>query len=85
MLQFSDKEWSRYVNNKYMYINRLRIDDFINLYQSLNHKIISIESVKEKNILDLLEKNSLVINKKFKNKSKDVLSTTSSWIVTEKI
>jgi len=85
MLQFSDKEWSRYVNNKYMYMNRLRIDDFINLYQSLNHKIISIESVKEKNILDLLEKNSLVINKKFKNKSKDILSTTSSWIVTEKI
>jgi len=39
----------------------------------------------EKNILDLLEKNSLVINKKFKNKSKDILSTTSSWIVTEKI
>ena len=85
MLQFSDKEWSRYVNNKYMYMNRLRIDDFINLYQSLKHNILSIESVKEKNILDLLEKNSLVINKKYKNKSKDVLSTTSSWIVTEKI
>jgi len=85
MLQYSDKEWNRYVNNKYMYMNRLRIDDFINLYQSLKHNILSIESVKEKNILDLLEKNSLVINKKFKNKSKDVLSTTSSWIVTEKI
>lgn len=85
MLRFNDKEWNRYVKNNYMYINRLRIDDFINLFQSLKQNILLIESITDKKIHDLLKKNSLIINKKFKDKSKDVLSTTSSWIISEKM
>jgi hypothetical protein len=33
----------RYAGNKYMYMNRLRHDDFLDLFKSFGQKIIEVE------------------------------------------
>ncbi len=40
-LQYSDDEWARYAGNRYMYMNRLRHDDFLALFESAGQKILT--------------------------------------------
>ena len=42
-LQYSDAKWDRYADNRYMYMNRLRHDDFLALFHSSGHKILATE------------------------------------------
>lgn len=82
-LQYSDSEWDRYAGNRYMYMNRLRHDDFLTMFESVGHRIVlNIPDVDERS-LDLLRFGSLQLNERFKSKSVDVLSIRSSWIVSQ--
>ena len=40
-LQYTDAEWARYAGNRYMYMNRLRHDDFLALFESAGHRILA--------------------------------------------
>jgi len=82
-LQFSDDDWGNIAGNKYMYMNRLRHDDFINLFQDLNHHILINEPTKNDSLLSVVESSSFILNEKFKYKSRDVLATTSAWFISE--
>jgi SAM-dependent methyltransferase len=84
-LQFSDDDWDKIAGNKYMYMNRLRHDDFINLFQDSNHHILINEPTKDDNLLSVIESSNFVLSEKFKHKSKDVISTTSSWFISKKL
>lgn len=83
-LQYSDSEWEGYASNRYMYMNRLRHDDFIKIFESEDHKIILNQPDTDNQALELLHSGTLVIDEKFKNKPQDILATTSAWIVSEK-
>ena len=83
-LQYSDKEWGSFVGNKYMYMNRLRHDDFINLFNSSRQHIIETEPDKDKRVYDLLNNEIFQLNERFNSKSKDVLSITGSWIISQR-
>ena len=39
-LQFSDGKCNKIAGNRYMYMNRLRHDDFVSLFQDLNNHIL---------------------------------------------
>jgi SAM-dependent methyltransferase len=84
-LQFSDDDWGNIAGNKYMYMNRLRHDDFINLFQDLNHYILINEPTKNDNLLSVVESSDFVLSEKFKHKSKDVVATTSAWFIFKKL
>ncbi len=45
------QEWDKIAGNRYMYMNRLRHDDFINLFQDLNCKILINEPDMDKNLI----------------------------------
>ncbi len=79
-LQYSDREWAKYAGNRYMYMNRLRVDDVERIYQECNQKVLSIESAVDDGILDLLD-GGFTLDERFNGKSREVLSTTSSCIV----
>lgn len=83
-LQYSDDEWKRYAGNRYMYMNRLRHDDFISIFQSAGHRILEAELDRDLRSQELLRNGILQLNAKFSKKSETVLSTTASWIVSKK-
>jgi hypothetical protein len=83
-LQYDDNEWSRYAGNRYMYMNRARHDEFIELFKAIGHEFIEIEPYMDKNILEILEKGEFKLDNKFKTRDNNILSTTGSWFITKK-
>ena len=83
-LQYSDDQWNRYAGNKYMYMNRLRHDDFLSLFESSGQRILDAELDIDHRSQAVLRDGALIVDDKFANKSKDILSVTASWIVSKK-
>jgi len=84
-LQYPDSEWKKYAGNRYMYMNRLRHDDFLELFKESAHEVIFDKPNIDKEVLNLLKSNKISIDKKFSLKGDKVLSITSSWIVSKKV
>jgi hypothetical protein len=83
-LQYSDKEWEKYGGNRYMYMNRARHDEFIELFKTVGHEFLEIDPNINKMAQRILENKELVLDDKFKNKTKEILSITSSMFITKK-
>lgn len=80
-LQYSDDEWEKYAGNRYMYMNRLRHDDFLTLFENVGHQILSSDSHTDQRSRHLLKSGQLQLDKKYQSKKKDILSITSSWLI----
>ncbi|WP_333676336.1 hypothetical protein [Dyella sp.] len=83
-LQYSDVQWERYAGNRYMYMNRLRHDDFLALFESVRHTILAAEPTVDASSLQLLRDRRLTIDARFGGKTDEVLATTEAWIVCAK-
>jgi hypothetical protein len=89
-LQYSDEEWERFAGNRYMYMNRLRHDDVLSLFESAGHRIVSTMPLVDERSRRVLEKraehpeDALVLDRRFGAKTHDILSIRGSWIVSEK-
>jgi len=83
-LQYTNKRWKLYAGNRYMYMNRLRHDDFISLFKSVGHIIIADEVDKDENLLKLLQEGKIKLDNEFNKKSRDILSITAAWIISKK-
>lgn len=81
-LQFSDDVWASYADNRYMYMNRLRHDDFLALYERAGHQIVDVEPSVDRLAEQLLQTGALKLDSRFESKTKDVLAITGAWIVT---
>ncbi len=82
-LQYSDNEWNKFAN-RYMYMNRLRHDDFISLFESVGHHIIDAQTNTDSRSQELLRNGSLQLYERFKSKSEYMLAITSACIVSSK-
>jgi SAM-dependent methyltransferase len=82
-LQYNQKEWDRYAGNRYMYMNRLRHDDFINLFKSNGHEFIEVQTIENQRSKELLESGRFELDEQFKSKTIDVLSITGSWFLSK--
>lgn len=82
-LQFSDNDWGKVADNRYMYMNRLRHDDFIDLFQTSNCKVLVNEP--DIDIDESLQhyESDFRLNEKFSSKPKEVISIIGSWIVSQ--
>jgi hypothetical protein len=60
-----------------MYMNRLRHDDFVKMFELEEHKILLNQPDTDEEALELLHSGTLEIDEK--------LAATSAWIVSEKI
>lgn len=83
-LQYSDNEWAKYADNRYMYMNRLRHDDFLALFESVGQQIIAVEPNIDQRSEELIKTKSLSLNDRFSAKTEDVLAISGAWIVSEK-
>lgn len=82
-LQFTDSEWHKIAGNRYMYMNRLRHDDFIHLFSVINHHILLNKPDVNSSLFDLIKSQDLHLDKKFQSKSEQVISTIGSWFVSQ--
>lgn len=83
-LQYSDAEWARYAGNRYMYMNRLRHDDFMDLFRSLGHQILEAQPDVDRRSQDLLARGVIKLDERFRSKPQDVLSIRSAWLISRR-
>ncbi|MDA3838158.1 MAG: hypothetical protein PF574_04150 [Candidatus Delongbacteria bacterium] len=83
-LQYSENQWKKYADNRYMYMNRLRHDDYINLFKSQGHCILAENTEIDKQSQEILKLGSLKLNEQFKEKSLETLSVRGAMIVSMK-
>ena len=83
-LQFSDAKWEKYAGNRYMYMNRLRHDDFLDLLKSVDHRILRVEPNEDRDSYDLLVAGKLKLDSRFQGKSEKILSTIDAVVASQR-
>jgi SAM-dependent methyltransferase len=79
-LQFDENRWAYYAGNKYAYHNRLRLDDYVDLFTRVGLTILSMsKKVDEKSLEELIK--GFPLDERFKVKSDEVNATSSARIV----
>ena len=80
-LQFSDDQWDKIAGNRYIYMNRLRHDDFLRLLSNAGHQILLEEPSIDQNLLEHLS--DMKLDFKFISKPKHIITTTGAWIISK--
>jgi hypothetical protein len=80
-LKFSNKVWNIIAGNKFMYMNRMRHSDYINLIKNTGNSIIEVEIESDNELIKMIAEKKLKINSIFHNRSANDLMCTCSWIV----
>jgi SAM-dependent methyltransferase len=79
-LQFSEREWDRVAGNRYMFHNRLRLDEFEDLLTDLNLEIVALDSKVDEEAVNLLE-NGFPVSKRFQSKAATTNAAKDAWLV----
>jgi SAM-dependent methyltransferase len=79
-LRYSDEEWAHLAGNRYMYQNRLRIDDFRRLFQDAHLNTIYEHVTLRESVLEEL-KRDIPINPRFQGKSLEANAATNCLII----
>src|SRR5262249_40313996 len=82
-LQYSDDEWQRYAGNRFMYMNRLRHDDVLALFEEVGHRMLAVTPAVDARSRQLLDAGAIRLNARFEAKSRELLSIRGSWLVSE--
>jgi len=75
-LQYSDAEWNRIAGNEFMYCNRLRNSDYLNLFADLSFQPLRWERYVDTKSLDCLQKD-FVVHSQFQTYAAEDLCTTT--------
>ena len=81
-LRFSQSQWDRIAGNRYMYMNRLRHDDFRALFTEVGHRLLDVQPEVDVDLWRMLDAGGFVADDAFRDKTVECLSTTAAWFVT---
>ena len=79
-LRFSEGEWEGLAGNRYMFHNRLRLDEFQNLLTDLKLEILDLDSKVDEEAVDILEK-GFPLNERFQSKDSSTNAAKDAWVV----
>jgi hypothetical protein len=79
-LRFSEREWRRIAGNRYMYQNRMRIDDYTPLLARLGYTIHQCEVIRDEKAVELL-KAGFHLDSQFSGKSIETNATVGAWVL----
>ena len=79
-LQFTEEEWTSISGNRFMYHNRMRVDECESLFAA-NVDVRAVEPVVDPRARDLLQRNGLSLDGRFSEKSVETNATSHAWIV----
>lgn len=80
-LQFSERDWQRYAGNRYMYQNRLRVDEFRELVENSEVQILKLDIDVDEKSLSMLTSGRLKLDARFQNKSPQVNAASVAWLL----
>lgn len=80
-LRYSDADWARLAGNRYAYTNRLRHDDYLDLFRRAGHRILIADRYVDRRSLTLLSQGGLQVDHRFQATPIDVLATTGAWLI----
>jgi len=83
-LRFSERQWKWWAGNRYMYMNRLRHDDYLGLFDKAGLKLRSDDFERDENACKQIERQEILLDAAFKNIAADRLAISRAWIVTAK-
>lgn len=79
-LQFSEREWRCLAGNRYMFHNRLRLDEFQNLLTELKLEILALDAKVDEVAVDVLRR-GFPLNERFRDKDCRTNAATEAWLV----
>lgn len=82
-LHYGEKEWARLAGNRYMYMNRLRHDDYEQLFASVDHLVLEKDADRDDRIRSLLESGSLRLHEDYVARPVSILEITGAWFLTK--
>jgi hypothetical protein len=80
-LQFREQEWEAIAGNRYMYHNRLRVDELAALWRQGGARILEMDCSIDPESLQVLQSGTLVLDPRFREKSPETNATRNAWIV----
>lgn len=80
-LQFSEIQWKRYAGNRFMYMNRLRHDDYEAMFESMGHKIVLQLPDVNQQLAMVLKSEDFQLDDCFRSKPEAVLLITGACFI----
>ena len=80
-LQYDESTWQRLSGNRYMYANRIRVDDFYDIYRESEQEVVCTEKSTDQSVLDELKRGACELDESFSDKPLEVLATMQSTFV----
>jgi SAM-dependent methyltransferase len=82
-LRFSERAFRLLAHNRFMYMNRLQVDDYVPLLEAAKHSVLSAQVSPDESLLRRICANEIPMQQRFSRKDPRVLATLSSWLVSE--
>jgi len=79
-LQFSEEEWESITGNRYMYHNRLRVDELRELFEQTGYRILCLEATIDPASLLVLKNGGLPLDQRFRDKSPEINASQRAWV-----
>jgi SAM-dependent methyltransferase len=80
-LRFSEREWGRWAGNRFMYHNRLRLDDFSALVEDCGLTVLALDATVDPVAEAILVAGALPLAPRFAGKPPRVNATRNAWLV----
>lgn len=80
-LRYSDARWSRLAGNRFMYMNRLQVDDYSRIFRLCQHEIVALRTTVDGVLRKQIEERRLPIQPKYSHKPPETLATLVSIFV----
>jgi SAM-dependent methyltransferase len=80
-LQFSELRWAWWAGNRFMYHNRLRVDEFADIVRDAGLTTRSLETVTDPRAMEAIRNGTIRLDPRFAGKAPEVNATSSAWLV----
>jgi hypothetical protein len=79
-LRFSEEQWVSIAGNRYMYHNRLRVDELRELFERAGFRILDLDVQMHPESLRVLKTGTLPLDRRFRDKSPETNASQSVWL-----
>jgi len=79
-LQFSQEEWDSIAGNRYMYHNRMRVDDLRGLFERTGFRILELRAKVHPESLRLIVSGEMPLDARFQRKSPEINASQHVWL-----
>ena len=83
-LQFDERTWNSIAGNRYVFMNRLRVDDYLRIFEDAGLRVLACDRFANPKGLEQLRDPKFRIDESFRGKSDEDLATTSAWVLAQK-